>query len=353
MDFRKDFTVEHVIPMYKGGTNRPENEAALCQTCNKAKSDHIIRPMSYYKYMSKERLAQLETLFNQYLEQTDWLAYDNLFMTDRENVMVDIEQTVRSGFVAKIPTTIQIQKISQQEAFEYIQFYTARLATDDKTLMASEPSMLKSPYYRITNGSTLYMILTAYASPINYTATDDNVQTTLHGVRIELFTNPDLIDKPKLTPRLLYAGLSAVMTRIQDTLARGYQKKSLVQCLIEYPPSDPYADTMFQYISNCYPNQFIENKVYDSKNRLQPIRAQVTWFYQGKPVKSLSQIDKRLTGTNEEIKEALLELQNPFKQRLEDSKEIHQNDHPGQKRPKKKDNPKQWHHPKRQRRKRK
>ena len=110
---------------------------------------------------------------------------------------------------------------------------------------------------------------------------------------------------------------------------------------------------MFQYISNCYPNQFIENKVYDSKNRLQPIRAQVTWFYQGKPVKSLSQIDKRLTGTNEEIKEALLELQNPFKQRLEDSKEIHQNDHPGQKRPKKKDNPKQWHHPKRQRRKRK
>ena len=39
---------------------------------------HVIRPAGYYKYLSKTRLAELEQLFDKYLETTDWLAYDNL-----------------------------------------------------------------------------------------------------------------------------------------------------------------------------------------------------------------------------------------------------------------------------------
>lgn len=355
MDFRTDFTVEHVIPLYKGGTSRPANLVGLCRDCNKEKTDNIIRPTKYYKYLSKERLKELEEQFSEYLEQTDWLAYDNLFKTDQEEMTVFVEQTVRSGTVVQIPMNVQIQKVSVEEAFEYLQFYTARLKHEDKEIMATKPEALKSPYYRIVAGETTYMLCTAYASPINYTATESGVNTKLHGVRIDMFTNPELTNKPSLTPRLIYAGLCAIMTRIQETLLRGYQQTSLVQCLIEYPASDTYADMMFEYISRCYPGQFSPSKVYDENDEIRPIHAQITWFYQGKRVKSLSQIDPRLDGTQAEITEALLELQNPFKERLTGTRQIkHIEDTAKHKKAKRKPkNYKQMHHPEWKRRKRK
>lgn len=355
MNFYKDFTVEHVIPLHKGGTSRPQNLIALCKTCNKEKSDNIIRPRGYYKYLPKERLAELEALFDEYLMQTDWLAYDNLFQTDLEEVTIQVEQAMRSGYLAKIPTTIKIQKITAEEAFEWLQFYTARLKPEDKEVMAHTPEALKSPYYRITNGTTTYMLCTAYASPINYEAKENGVNAKLHGIRIDLFTNPELNDKPGLTPRLLYAGLCAVMTRIQETLLRGYEQDSLVQCMVQYPASDTYGDRMFEYVERVYPGQFSATTLYDENDIIQPIHGYITWFHQGKRVKSLYQIDPRLNGTAEEITAALLELQNPFKERLEGARQIKNYEPPKKnKKPKRKSkNPKQIHHPEWRRRKRK
>ena len=354
MSFYKDFTIEHVIPLHKGGTNRPQNLVALCKTCNKEKSDNVIRPAGYYKYLSKDRNAELEDLFDEYLNKTDWLAYDNLFQTDMEEMTVQVEQIVRSGYMAKIPVNVQIQKISAETAFEWLQFYTARLKPEDKEIMASTPDALKSPYYRITNGSTTYMLCTAYAAPINYEAKETGINTKLHGVRIDIFTNPELTNKPGLTPRLLYAGLCAVMSRIQDTLLRGYERDSLVQCIIQYPASDTYGDTMFKYITSVYPGQFSQTTLYDEKDIIQPIHGWLTWFHQGRRVKSLTDIDPRLNGSPDEITAALLELQNPFKERLEGARQIKNYEPAKKKKPKKKSkNYKQAHHPEWKRRKRK
>lgn len=344
MDFYKDFTVEHVIPLYKGGTSRPENLVALCRECNEAKTDNVIQPAGYYRYLPKGRLDELEAMFERYLDTTDWLAYDNLFKTDMEDVTIPVEQTLRSGFVAKIPVNVQIRKIPKEEAFEYLQFYTARLKPEDKDVMASTPNALKSPYYRIMNGGVTYMICTAYASAINYACEDTGMETKLHGVRIDMFTNPELPDKPGLTPRLLYAGLSAVMTRIQETLLRGYERPSLVQCMVEYPNSDTYGDKIFDYVGRCYPGQFSQSRVYDENDVICPIRAQVTWFHQGKRARSLAQIDPRLEGSPEEVMAALQELQDPFKKRLDGTRRIKQDPAPVKK-AKKKANPKQAHRP--------
>lgn len=318
LDFNKDFTVEHVIPLHKGGTNNPNNLIALCRTCNKEKSDNVIEPIKYYKYLPKDQLKELEALFEQYLAQTDWLAYDNLFRTDHEEFSVPVEQYLRTGKSVMIPVKFDIHKISAEEAFEWLQLYTARLKTEDKSVMASSPDDLKSPYYRVTNGDTTYMLCTAYAAPTGYGFKDSDVNITLHAVRIDMFTNPELINKPHLTPRLLYAGLGAVMSRIQDTLRRGFERESLIQCVVQYPASDTYGDKIFEYVNSCQP-YFSPTSTYDEKNGPQPIHAQITWFHQGHNIKSLDQIDKRLTGTPEEIAEALLELQNPFRERLSDS----------------------------------
>ena len=350
LDFDKNFSVEHVIPLRKGGNSRPKNLVALCRDCNQTKSDDVIQPASYYKYLPKTRINELEELFDEYLETTDWLAYDNLFRTDRETMIVTIEHQLANGNRLPIPAKIDIQKIPAEEAFEYLQFYTARLKPEDKHIMASSVDELRSPYYRITNGTTTLMICTAYASPINYNCEEKGVNTTLHGVRIDFFTNPELRNKPILTPRLLYAGLCTVMARIQDTLMRGYEQKSLIQCLIQYPASDTYGDAIFAYTEHCFPGRFAASLMYDGDDVMQPIHSQTAWFYQGRHVGSISKVDPRLDGTPEEVTAALLELQNPFKERLSESKQLRaERDAPDKKKPKKRDNPKQSHYPSKKR----
>lgn len=76
-----DFSIEHVIPLKKGGSNDLVNLVALCQTCNKDKSDDIVDP-SYYKHATKLVKAEIDALFNSYFTEHDWLVDSNLFKLD-------------------------------------------------------------------------------------------------------------------------------------------------------------------------------------------------------------------------------------------------------------------------------
>ena len=37
----EEYTIDHIIPLSKGGTNDPENLQACCSFCNKAKDDSV------------------------------------------------------------------------------------------------------------------------------------------------------------------------------------------------------------------------------------------------------------------------------------------------------------------------
>lgn len=357
LEFRGNFTIEHVIPLHKGGTNDPENLIGLCKSCNKAKSDDVIQPRGYYKYLPKNRLARLEHLFDEYLTKTDWLAYNNLFRTDREQVVIQVSQLMPSRKYINIPMTVGIQKISAEEAFDWLQVYTGRLKTEHKAIMAASPDLLLSPYYKITNGNTVYMLCTAYSAPINYALENSDYSAKLHAIHVDMFTNPELTDKPNLTPRLLYACLCAVLTRIKDTLLRGYERESMVPCLIQYPASDTYGDRIFEYVSSVYENQFRQTTLCDTEENPEPIQGWFTWFYQGHNVKRIADVDPRLSGTPEQVIEALKDLQNPFRERIESSPQLKSAAPAKKQNPKKhgknRVNYKQMHHPEWKRRRRK
>lgn len=53
-------TVEHVIPLSKGGSNKGDNLVALCEECNKNKDNNLYLPSQYYKYISKQELFFLD-----------------------------------------------------------------------------------------------------------------------------------------------------------------------------------------------------------------------------------------------------------------------------------------------------
>lgn len=78
-----DFTVEHVIPISKGGTNEHWNIVALCEDCNKDKSNDIINPVDYYKYLNEEYLEVLSTKQCEYYKNVNWLDKYNFTKEDR------------------------------------------------------------------------------------------------------------------------------------------------------------------------------------------------------------------------------------------------------------------------------
>lgn len=45
----KTMTVDHIIPISRGGNNHPNNLTVLCETCNKDKSNHLYLPVTFFQ----------------------------------------------------------------------------------------------------------------------------------------------------------------------------------------------------------------------------------------------------------------------------------------------------------------
>lgn len=83
----KDTTVEHVIPLSKGGSNNITNLIALCEECNKEKSNKIVSPKYKYKYLKKEYMDQLIKNFEEYQRNDrNWFDFQTFFPRDEFRV---------------------------------------------------------------------------------------------------------------------------------------------------------------------------------------------------------------------------------------------------------------------------
>lgn len=82
-------TVEHFIPISKGGTNRDINMVMLCEDCNQEKGNFIYRPDDYLLYLKQEHLDKLNGYFESYINSFDFVNRDNLLACDRYKVWVN------------------------------------------------------------------------------------------------------------------------------------------------------------------------------------------------------------------------------------------------------------------------
>lgn len=233
LDYNTNFTLEHVIPLSKGGKNDPENYVALCETCNKEKSNDVVEPSKYYPYLPKEKMERLQKLFADYLESTDWLSYDNLFPTDQFDMFAHIP-VFNKGKQINVPITCHVRKVRKTEAFEYLTMYKGRLSLDDKNLIPYDEKDLVWPYYRITHGDTTLMLVSTYIHKINTTDKPNDCRENC--VYIDVHVNPELKHNTRTIP-MLYNVIQALTSRIQATLA--YNKKaSTIACITRTPRSD-------------------------------------------------------------------------------------------------------------------
>ena len=85
-----DFTVEHVIPLNKGGTNDLTNLVALCSSCNVEKSDFVCHPKDYYNFLLPEYIDELIKNQLTYYSEYSYLTPNTLLPEDIREFKVEI-----------------------------------------------------------------------------------------------------------------------------------------------------------------------------------------------------------------------------------------------------------------------
>lgn len=245
LDFYDNFTVEHVIPLAKGGKNDPENYVALCETCNKQKADDIIPPAEYFKYLPKNRLKDLKKMFNNFLRSDDFLDLDNLFLTDWFTICPKHPVPLRNGNLYFMNDPMDVKKLRPQEAYEGLMPFTGRLSFEDKTVMATSPEGLDTPYYKVTKNGKNVLIFSAYMSP---GGPDDNGWPYV--LDIDFFFDPELkIRDDRLRGPILYEILAEIIDKIQTNLTEGSRGTSILMRMSS-PASGPFVQDVTDFFGS-------------------------------------------------------------------------------------------------------
>lgn len=234
MDYIKDFTLEHVIPLSKGGTNELCNLVALCEVCNQKKGNHIIPPLDYFPFLPKRRKDELQKLFSQYLTSYDWLDFDNLFMTDWFTVEFTKFMSNRNKAILCIPGKARITRISLESAMEHILAYTRQLAKNDRCLMATDIKELDGPFYSVEISGTEIAFFSA-----RVTANLDESDVWRYVILFDWFTSFSVPWRYGIEATIENL-IGRIMLQIQDTLLYG-SRDTAIPVQVRMPKSSPFA----------------------------------------------------------------------------------------------------------------
>jgi len=75
-------TVDHFIPIKKGGTNDPVNLVLMCRDCNQKKGSRIFPINVAASYLKEEHAAELGAYFEDFVAKYDYISRGNLMASD-------------------------------------------------------------------------------------------------------------------------------------------------------------------------------------------------------------------------------------------------------------------------------
>ena len=114
-------TVDHFIPLDKGGSNQMINLIPLCKDCNESK-DNKLYSMEYIKYLKPKYKQQIKDYLDSYVQVIDYcqrhrlLAYDeynrSILITPRNVRRKNKSVGVKSKYVLKYATWDDLDKIT-------------------------------------------------------------------------------------------------------------------------------------------------------------------------------------------------------------------------------------------------
>lgn len=227
------FTVEHVIPLHKGGSNDPDNLVGLCEACNKDKSDDVVLPGEYYPYLSKDRMRRVSRHFDAWLSSTDCLAYDTLFLLDRFSVqaklIVDRRGKNDPSRLTRVyaSRSVRIEKLRKEKASELLMLYAARLSYQDRAMFECDPDKMVLPYYAMSVGNRFYGLLCPHIVEGHVQQIEDGPPTSHTYITLDVMLDQDLPRREQDLSNLAFL-LDAVVDEISRTLSRFHGSKAMV-----------------------------------------------------------------------------------------------------------------------------
>lgn len=75
-------TADHAIPLDKGGSNYEHNLVPLCDDCNQSKSNLVMIPSQYFKYLAEDIKRDLNIRYDLYCQNTSWIGPKELTRED-------------------------------------------------------------------------------------------------------------------------------------------------------------------------------------------------------------------------------------------------------------------------------
>lgn len=88
-------SIDHFVPLKKGGTNDFVNLIPLCKKCNEEKGSKIIEPF-FLKYLPEDEYRKLVDYYADYLVKYKYVSRGNLFANDRYDMPVYLGPKMRS-----------------------------------------------------------------------------------------------------------------------------------------------------------------------------------------------------------------------------------------------------------------
>ena len=225
-------TVDHVIPLSKGGITEPDNLALLCFACNKEKQDDVVEPDAYYRYASKKQKAAMNRLFQEYLKREDWLTRNNVFHADRFTVkasaIVDNGPFKAAGI---LPTKLDVCKAVPKEVIAYLGEFREQLAPPLRALVYTEESQIEEPFYWVKNrGKVVFLFSTRLEE-------DEIDGVDIPSIVLDIFLRPGLREKPGVTVPTLYSFLFYLVQEVSKGLEYN-NTRGQMRVDIRFPATD-------------------------------------------------------------------------------------------------------------------
>lgn len=289
LDRYTNLTIDHFIPLNKGGTNDSDNLTVLCEDCNQEKSDMIL-PAVWYSHLGKKKKEQLKQNLYRYMQDTDYLSEDNLVPVDVFRIESVAEVTKRNKRI-RMPVYINGIRMTNDDGFMWLMEYKRHLAYRDQGSMFTKPSDFMAPAFILKKGDTDV----ALVNPWLYREWDEEKQVYYNTVKIDWFFSPSMPDKAYIPEMLAYMALG-MESYIAGAMCRGMETACAVLFEHRCYKSDRFCKPVFDILEDGRRSSINETESVNSSLKAQ-IRA-ITAFNIVGSRKATSELMKKLDEKN-------------------------------------------------------
>lgn len=120
------FSVDHFIPLDKGGCNRIINLVPLCKKCNAEKGIKVYSPDDFLSYLKPKYMEEIQGYYNSYIKSFNYVSRNSLIAQDDFFVEVPAPVLIRKG--KKYPKIkYKLQRAEYKDLDEIYDYYVKYL----------------------------------------------------------------------------------------------------------------------------------------------------------------------------------------------------------------------------------